>query len=458
MVAVALISALVVTVNASIEARRERDLAARRFEDVRHLANVFLFDVDAKISDIPGTTEARQLLVNTGLGYLDRLSEQAGGDASLLREIARGYDKLGDVQGSVRVSNLGQTEAALVSYQKASALRQRPAIAQSTDPAFLREAAHGEQGLSEALFRAGRMSEARDHAASAVDFLTRASAVATVPDQLDVQRERAEALIVYGFAIAVSGDMPAGLKPLRESVAFYEALPPKKLDDPQFGRGYAFALFRTMQILGELPDKKGAAEALELAPRVVAIDRKLLAGAPQQAGLRRGLARDLSKLGELLAMAGRHEEAVAALRESRHVSEEDVAADPHDQLARRNVAIVRVHESDSLRALGRLNEARTTIEPAVDDILRMLAEDGKNVTVGVNFVEASITYANVFAALAHEKRATQGAQLKRAIGLLDQAGEWLEPLKPKLVGSDAEMPGRIAAARRECAELLAHAI
>ena len=64
--------------------------------------------------------------------------------------------------------------------------------------------------------------------------------------------------------------------------------------------------------------------------------------------------------------------------------------------------------------------------------------------------------ANVVAALAREKRATQDAQLRQAIGLLDQAGKWLEPLTPKLVGSDAEMPGQIATARRECAELLAH--
>ena len=33
-----------------------------------------------------------------------------------------------------------------------------------------------------------------------------------------------------------------------------------------------------------------------------------------------------------------------------------------------------------------------------------------------------------------------------------------ETVVPKLVGSEAQMPGRLAAARRECEELLAHEV
>ena len=94
--AASLLVALAVTTNAVLDARRERDLSNRRFGDVRRLANVFLFDVEQKIRDITGTTGARELLVSTGLGYLDRLAADAGNDPSLLRELASGYERLGD--------------------------------------------------------------------------------------------------------------------------------------------------------------------------------------------------------------------------------------------------------------------------------------------------------------------------------------------------------------------------
>src|SRR5262249_20934560 len=54
---------------ATMQARR----AERRFADVRHLANVFLFEFEKSIHDVPGTPRARQLAVSTALEYLQKL-------------------------------------------------------------------------------------------------------------------------------------------------------------------------------------------------------------------------------------------------------------------------------------------------------------------------------------------------------------------------------------------------
>ena len=69
------------------EARR----AERHFQQVRALANTFVFDVHDRIERLPGSTEARQAIVRTALTYLEGLRNDAGGDATLARELAQGY-------------------------------------------------------------------------------------------------------------------------------------------------------------------------------------------------------------------------------------------------------------------------------------------------------------------------------------------------------------------------------
>jgi hypothetical protein len=52
----------------------EQRKAQRRFNDVRELANSFLFEFHDAIKDLPGSTPARELVTNKALEYLDRLA------------------------------------------------------------------------------------------------------------------------------------------------------------------------------------------------------------------------------------------------------------------------------------------------------------------------------------------------------------------------------------------------
>jgi serine/threonine protein kinase len=96
--------------------------AERRFAQVRKLANTFLFTFHDKIASLQGATEAREMVVKTGLEYLDSLAREAGGDVDLRHELAQAYLRVGDVQGSPRLPNLGHPHDALTSYEKARVL------------------------------------------------------------------------------------------------------------------------------------------------------------------------------------------------------------------------------------------------------------------------------------------------------------------------------------------------
>jgi non-specific serine/threonine protein kinase/serine/threonine-protein kinase len=106
-------------------AQAERDRAERRFSDVRQLSNALLIDIVPKIERLQGSTEARQAIVNQSLKYLDSLARESGNDLQLQSELASAYEKVGDLQGTPRKPNLSDFSGAIVSYEKAQAIRHR---------------------------------------------------------------------------------------------------------------------------------------------------------------------------------------------------------------------------------------------------------------------------------------------------------------------------------------------
>lgn len=132
LVLLTLIGGIIATVwqarRATREARiaaHERDRAERRFSDVRQLSNALLTDIVPKIERLQGSTEARQAIVNQSLKYLDSLAQESGDDLQLQSELASAYEKVGDLQGTPRRPNLSDYSGAIVSYEKAQAIRRR---------------------------------------------------------------------------------------------------------------------------------------------------------------------------------------------------------------------------------------------------------------------------------------------------------------------------------------------
>jgi hypothetical protein len=120
---VALAALILIGVVAAVYAvQRQARRAEQRFGQVRKLANTVLFELNPEIENLAGSTKARELLVNTSLGYLDSLAAEAGGDPALQLELAAAYEKIGDVQGNPAFPNLGHPKASLESYRKALAI------------------------------------------------------------------------------------------------------------------------------------------------------------------------------------------------------------------------------------------------------------------------------------------------------------------------------------------------
>lgn len=123
LLALSLIIGIVATTWQAIEARQERDRAEKRFQDVRKLSNSILFEITPKIERLPGSTEAREILVERALEYLDSLSNESANDPALQSELASAYEKVGDVKGNPNNANLGDLQGGMESYEKAQKIR-----------------------------------------------------------------------------------------------------------------------------------------------------------------------------------------------------------------------------------------------------------------------------------------------------------------------------------------------
>ena len=118
-----LLGGVAATVWQARRAEANQARAEKRFNDVRRLSNALLFELSPKIERLPGATEAREILVNRALEYLDSLAQEAEGDLVLQSELASAYEKIGDLQGNPANPNFVDYDAAIRSYEKARAIR-----------------------------------------------------------------------------------------------------------------------------------------------------------------------------------------------------------------------------------------------------------------------------------------------------------------------------------------------
>ena len=102
-------------------ANRERAIAERRFWQLRQLSDKVI-NLDRTIRTLPGSVEARQLLVSASLEYLEGLARESSGNVDLAEEISDGYWRLARIQGVNAELNLGDPAKAEDSLKKADAL------------------------------------------------------------------------------------------------------------------------------------------------------------------------------------------------------------------------------------------------------------------------------------------------------------------------------------------------
>lgn len=320
-------------------------LAQRRFDDVRQFAHAVVFDVNDVLATVPGTTAARWLVVETALGYLDRLARDAGSDPSLQEEIAAAYIRIGQVQGGWAQPSLGDSQGAVESFRKAIAaagpapssvplarlvIEAHINIAMlAADPAGAAPAFRAAIDAGEALAAGGaddgqtlRLMADAYHGLGLISHLT---------DQVTHEEavSRREIQLRQRIAALSGGDW-------RDMLRLADAWAQHGLAREQM-TDYA----------GSLADLRTAQALLETAHRADTRNQIVI----------RGLAEKRSRAGSVLRALGRHVESAAELEAAIALLEPLVAADPSNMQYRTDLAYAWFRLGETRRAEGRREEA-----------------------------------------------------------------------------------------------------
>ena len=435
--------------------------AERRFNDLRKLANTVMFDVHDAIAPLPGSTAARKLLVTRALEYLDSLALEAGGDASLQRELAAGYEKMADVLGRPFTPNLGDVHGALASYQKAQAARERLLAREPGNADVLRDLSTTSMKMSRAWFHTGDPHRGAEEARKS----TAIEEVLAVTDPTPRQTLRlARSYGNHGYMLYVSGRTVESLDRLRQAVTILERLNAEGAPSAEIrGRlavtyGYlAQALRLGKPVAGVVPDLTAA---LEIQRKAVALESALAAGAAADTALQRQVMVGIMNLGETLEQLGERGPARDQYRQGIAWTEQMARADPANLQAQKDLAWTSARLGDLLARDGDPEGAFVQLERAGRVLAPVVAANPADVNTRSQVAGISEGLAHAHASLGSRgalPRATRFDHWREARrGFQDAHAFWKEMRDTGVTtGADLARPEALAREIAKCDAALA---
>jgi non-specific serine/threonine protein kinase/serine/threonine-protein kinase len=279
-----LIAGIIATTWQAVVARRERDRAEKRFQDVRKLSNSLLFEITPKIERLEGSTEAREILVKRALEYLDSLSTESQNDLTLQSELATAYEKVGDVQGKPGKANIGDLQGGINSYAKAQKIRILLAEKNPNEVEPQRLLAANYNSLGDFHWWASNIEGAMNDYEKSIGILEKL--LAQDPDNLQLNLDLLNSVLNRIKVISYNGNYDESIKQYRETIQKVENLESKFPNHNELQRIKAHCLMRSGYDLSwqnryDILD--------EYVKKSLAIYEPLIAAQPNDLNLRRDL-------------------------------------------------------------------------------------------------------------------------------------------------------------------------
>ena len=397
-------------------AQAQRAKAEKRFNDVRKLANSYLFEVYPKIENLEGSLEAREAILKNALAYLDSLANEASDDLDLQGELATAYEKVGDVQGALNTSSLGNAKAGLESYTKAKRLREAVVAAQPGDAKAKEQLAQNIYITARTLWNNSLTNEAevefqkgitlqRQLVAAAPDSVRYKNRLALLlldysaipifnyhaakarvlideaidinaglleenPGDAELKKTRTRGLRLLSKAKSILGDYDGALAALHEAHGLAAEAAQQSPQDFRVQRG----VWLTETVICEFfIDRGDGAEAAPACLKTIAFPEAALAREPENGVVAYDLAISHFNVARAFRLAGDPPSTVAHAKRAIEVMATLSAKTPADNDYLRNLAIYRTEMARAQIKLEQYDEAIVALE-AVQTALRAIIE------------------------------------------------------------------------------------
>jgi eukaryotic-like serine/threonine-protein kinase len=305
------------------ESRRQE--TQRRFADFRQLATSFVGELDKELERLPGSTPARELLVERVLRYLDGLAKDNIQDNSLQRELAIAYERLADVQGGPKSSNLGNSAGALESYNKALAIYTQLFKSNPAENLYSRDTARAHSKISDVLAVTGDYRGALEYEQKAL--AVREAWLARNPNDPAAKRGVAVSLQEVASDLDRLGETAKVTEYRLKALQVYEELFASGIRDKDIYLALALAHKRLGRTLFR---EKRFAESIAPFDKAAELEKELLKQDPMNATALINLSFTYNDKGRALFQKGDHKGAMQSFGDALKIRSDLVKADPKD--------------------------------------------------------------------------------------------------------------------------------
>jgi len=444
LVVASLVAGLVATTWQAQVASRERDRANRRFEEVRSLAHAVVFDLHDAIANLPGSTKAREMLVEHALRYLDSLSREAKSDHSLQHELAIAYSKIGDVQGRPMYPNLGKSDDALASYDKAMSLLRDLGRAQPESTSVTHDLFVVSQRRSDLLWVMGKRDDAIRESEG-----TRQAINALLAKDPQAQLFKNDLCVTYGRLVNMKQAMNDSLGAIHDCtkyLALVESLFHSAPTDAGYRRGTLIANTKMAQLKASVGERDSALAFYE---RAESLAREAAAAQTDNTDALRDLSIVYGEHGLFLAAGGDLDSGLAVYGHGERISEKLAASDPDNRVVEADVAASHYEIGSMLMEGKRYDEAQKRFSEAFERYRRLVAIDSSNAENREFMAQSSRAAGEACGALCRRARsAAERSRWKtRALTWLGQSRDLYRELARAgaLMGNDVSSPQEVEA-------------
>lgn len=494
---------LLMTLIAGIVATNQQRLRAeRRFNDVRRLANSLMFEMHDAIEQLPGSTNARQLLVKRALEYLDSLAKEEGNDVSLQRELIRSYLKVGDVQGYPFEANLGNTEGALQSYRKALAISERLAVTHPSDLENNRDLLTTYERIGDVLQASGDMKAALEQHQKALGIAR--GLIDSHPENWEVRRNIMISFLKMGETLLIMGDRGGSFQNYKESLKYAEELFAHNPDDNRARRDVSVlynkmgdallangdndgALTRYKQALDVrtvvtareplnvqarrdvavdlekiatvLVNKQDYAGALDFQGRALESDERLAAADPANVDAQLDLALSIGNVGDIYLLLGNNAESISRFQRSISILEKLHSSNPDNSEVRGDIADAYFRVSDALIKSNKLDLAAGYLFQSVAIYKDISAADAGNADIKIALARSLARFGELQMRMAGAKSGDRNVLWTQAKEHIQQARQIFLELRSQgsLEEKDSTLPEMLADELAKCDQALGSA-
>ncbi len=400
------------------KSQRDRALAAEsaaaeRFATVRGMATDLLFEAHDRIADLAGATPARMLVVKTALPYLEDLLQDAGDDPQLQREVAAGFLRLGNVQGGLGLSNLGETSQAMDSYERALELCNHALHKTPDDDAWLKLQIDCHSRIGGLHFSENKAAQALEHYQSGLATLLRLTT--RHPEDMSDRNTLAHLHQRIGNVHASMWEMRIARRHYDDAAKLFESLVDADPENRTLGRELAMIQLRIARVI--LTADENQADAMPFVERAVKRLRNLVTESPDNAGYARDLTIALDHKADVLLRADEIDAAIDVIRESGEITQRLSVIDPENVQARRDLMINRNDLGRALLDAERADVAMSAYEEGLSLAQALTRKDPESAIFRRDVAHCHDNIAAIHARRAHIPGAI--ASLSEAIGIYE---------------------------------------